>query len=126
MSWWSELALRVHALGEALRGVVLAWRRRAAEEDTILRDFVLWAGEYAEELELEGRLRQERARTKAIVAQADLQAKGVRPWGIADGVTLWSADGVVELFRSPEAALRAMGWGVIITIDGRVFVEPWG
>lgn len=68
---------------------------------------------------------QAQRRATAIRSQVDLAGLGVHPVELVDGVTMWSS-GSGSLHPDPEAALAELGLGVVITLEGRVFVEPWG
>lgn len=68
-------------------------------------------------------LRQLNARANCICEQVDLSVYGIKRVDI--GVPMWSLSGSVPLYISPEYALMEIGFSVIITIEGLVFVEPW-
>ena len=57
---------------------------------------------------------------------ADLIDLSVYGIGQVDvGATMWSVKDSVILYTSPEHALEAAGFNVVITMDG-VAIEPWG
>lgn len=68
--------------------------------------------------------RQMDARSARIEEQVDLSVYGVTATDIG-GVRMWGVWGSASLHMSVEAALAEVGFGVIIDLGGRVFVEPW-
>lgn len=68
---------------------------------------------------------QAERRAKTIERQVDLASLGVHAVTVG-GVTMWSANGSHKLHPVLEEALAELGLAVIITIDGVVFVEPFG
>jgi hypothetical protein len=61
------------------------------------------------------------ARAKLIDKRVDLSKYGIQKVDV--GTTMWSLYPKSNLYISPEHALKELGFVVVITIDGIVFVE---